>query len=255
MLTPSRIRFLVDRELTKQGLDPTTWRMDKVDDDASSRSKAILVCHPSMGSGCSTLMLSGNEAEAEGMIRRHATTVRRLLLRDADIHAHGKDVANPPPWAHLVSDVCVRVLRNIGIDPSAAATYAKTQAAGMRSGHESRLAELSNNDYDLRGIICATHARIVRIKGRGITIKEHDTGVTIALDVEAPLTLALGSRGRRITEMVDHPALAGIDEPIVNGYELDGKPTFLMSTGYMAVDEVPQGCSREWQRVDLDRTA
>jgi hypothetical protein len=247
-----RVIRLMEAELERQGLRIDEWIMHG--EMTESGSQAVFRSHISMGGKCSRVMVPPDEHGARAMIRRHATMLRRLELRDADVRAAGCDATKPPPWAHLASGPGLRILRNIGMDALVLGAYARSPDASLPSGHESALAGLSTDEYDLRGIIRGTHARIARIEGRGLKITENAVTMRISLDVEMPETILVEAEGRALCDVIEHPALHGVSDTICSAESVDGRTTLSVGVGHVAVDVPPDHCSREWQRVDLHRS-
>lgn len=252
MLDRRRVISLMEEELERQELWIDEWVM--YGEMRTNGTRAVFRSHVSMGGKRSEVILPPDEHGAKAMIRRHVTMLRRLDLRDADVRDAGCDSRRPPPWAHLASTLGLRILRNIGAEPLALATYARSPDASLPSGHESALAGLSSDEYDLRGIIRGTHARVARIEGRGLRITENAMTMRIALDVEMPETILIEAEGRALCEVVDHPALRGIPDAIASAETIEGRTTLSVGVRHVAVDVPPEHCSREWQRVDLHRS-
>lgn len=251
MLTRSRVISLMEQELERQDLWTDEWIMHG--SMKTEEPNAVFRSHPSMGSKSTEIVIPPDEHGAKAMIRRHVTALRRLELRDSDMRAAECDVTSPPPWGHLASTVGMTILRNIGVTPLSLGAYARSMAAGMPGGHESVLTGLSSDEYDMRGIIRGTHARIARIEGRGLKITENETTMRIAIDVEMPETILVEAEGRALCEVVEHPALSGISDTIGAAENVKGRTTLSIGVSHVAVDAPPAHCSKEWQRVDLHR--
>lgn len=252
MLTRSRVISLMEQELESQDLWTDEWIMHG--SIMTKEPNAVFRSHPSMGCKSTEIVIPPDEHGAKAMIRRHVTALRRLELRDSDMRAAGCDVTSPPPWSHLASTLGMTILRNITVTPLSLGAYARSMASGMPGGHESVLTGLSNDEYDMRGIIRGTHARIARIEGRGLKITENATTMRIALDVEMPETILIDAEGRALSEVIAHPALSGIDDAVAAAENVDGRTTLSVRVRHVAVDAPPAHCSKEWQRIDLHRS-
>lgn len=141
-----------------------------------------------------------DRTRADQMVGDAITAIARLQHREVDLGGM------EPPWSFSISSATAATLRHLGVDP----------AALVGSGQAADWGRLPRTDPEMPGI----DVRMVgsRLLARSITIPaagrapamflDETTGLP-ALTVLAPLpdTLVIGCVGRRLGEVIEHPAL------------------------------------------------